>query len=384
MELLSEDVLPEEAVELKRRAREFAADHVKPNAADYFASCEYPMDIVEAARNEDLVVHEISPKYGGKGRSLAEVVAVLEEFFKADAGLGLALGGQAFGTPILEEFGTEAQKEIFLRPVAEYDAISGMAVSEPDTGSDLTGMQTTAERDGDEWVLDGEKYWIGNGVHADWITVYARTGDGEDRHGNHSLIVVPTDTPGYTAERIPEKMGMRASEQTHITFDDCRVPEANLIGEEGDGFRMLAEFFNHGRARVAAHGVGLAAAAIEEAWSFVHDREEFGQSVSDFQSVQHDLADMRTEFESARSLLWRTVNRMRAGEDAELWASMAKLKATETATECAETGIGLHGGWGVLDESRIARVYRDARHPVVYEGVNPIQRDIVYANYESR
>ena len=382
MDLLTEELVPAGARDAKRRAREFAAEHIEPNAAHYFRTGEYPMDVVRAARDAGLVAHEIDPEYGGRGRSLAEVVAVIEEFFRADAGLGLALVGQAFGTPILEEFGTAEQKETYLRPVAEGRAITGMAISEPETGSDLAGVETTAERDGDEWVLNGEKYWIGNGVSADWITVYARTDDTDDRHANHSLFIVPTDADGYEAEPIPEKMGMRASEQAHITFDDCRIPAANLIGERGNGFRMLAAFFNHGRTRVAGHGIGLAAAAIEEAWDFVHEREEFGRRVAEFQSVRHDLAEMRTEFESARSLLWRTVERMESGADAERWASMAKLKATETATECAETAIGLHGGYGVLDERRIARVYRDARSPVIYEGVSAVQRDIIYENFQ--
>ncbi|WP_435127070.1 acyl-CoA dehydrogenase family protein [Halobaculum sp. D14] len=381
MELLEESVVPPEARDVKRRAREFAETHIEPNAADYFRSGDYPTDVVEAAHDAGLVAQEIPEAYGGHGRPLSAVVATIEEFFRADAGIGLALVGQSFGTAIVEEFGSDAQKEAYLRPVAEGDATAGMAISEPDTGSDLAGMTTRAERDGDEWVIDGEKYWIGNGVSGDWISVYVRTEDGDDRHGNHSLLVVPTDADGYHAEHVPEKMGMRASEQAHITFDDCRVPAENLVGERGDGFRMVAEFFNHGRARVAGHGIGLAAAAIEEAWEFVHDREEFGRHVSDFQSVQHDLADMRTEFEAARSLLWRTVDRMESGEDAELWASMAKTKATETATDCAETAVQLHGGRGILDDRRVARVYRDARMPVIYEGVSAIQRDIIYRNF---
>ncbi|WP_424008972.1 acyl-CoA dehydrogenase family protein [Haloferax denitrificans] len=381
MELLEESVVPEAARPVKRQAREFADEHIVPARAERFQSGEYPTSIVEAAREEGLVAMEIGEEHGGQGRSLSEVVAVIEEFFRADAGIGLALVGQSFGTNILEAFGTEAQKRGYLRPVAEGEVTTGMAISEPDTGSDLAGMETAATKEGDEWVLDGEKYWIGNGVSADWITVYAKTDESGDRHGNYSLFLVPTDAPGYEAEYIPEKMGMRASEQAHITFDGCRIPEENLLGPRGDGFRMVAEFFNHGRARVAGHGIGLAAAAIEEAWAFVHDRKEFGKEVSEFQSVQHDLAEMRTEFESARSLLWRTVERIESGEDARKWGSMAKLKATETATECAETGIGLHGGRGILDDQRISRVYRDARMPVIYEGVSAVQRDLIYRNF---
>ncbi|ELZ28765.1 acyl-CoA dehydrogenase [Halogeometricum pallidum JCM 14848] len=381
MDLLGESVVPANAIDTKRRAQSFAREHVKPAAGEYFESGEYPMDVIEAAREKGLVAQEISKEYGGAGRSVGEAVATAEEFFRADAGIGLALMGQSFGTGILEQFGTEKQKDTYLRPIAAGEMITGMAISEPETGSDLAGMETSATKEGSEWVLNGEKYWIGNGVEADWILVYVCTEETDDRHDNHSLFIVPTDSDGYDAEHIPKKIGMHASKQSHITFENCRVPQENLVGERGEGFRMVAEFFNHGRTRVAAQGIGLAAAAIEEAWAFVHDREEFGRSVSDFQSVRHDLADMRTQFESARTLLWHAVERLESDEDAAEWAAMAKLNATETAADCAQTAIRLHGGWGVLDESRIGRIYRDVRMPMVYEGVSEIQRDIVYENF---
>jgi alkylation response protein AidB-like acyl-CoA dehydrogenase len=380
-DILSATVVPEAARDLKAHARRFAAAEIDPVAGEYFASGTYPDDVVAAANDAGLVAQEIDAAYGGPGRSLAEIVATIEELFRADAGIGLAIVGQSFGTSILQEFGTETQRERYLPAVASGTMRTGMAISEPDTGSDLAGMETEARLDGDEWVLDGEKYWIGNGVSADYITVYARTEDSEDRHGNHSLILVPTDAPGYAAEPIPEKIGYRASEQAHIVFDGCRVPEENLLGERGNGFRMVAEFFNSGRVRAAAHAIGLAAAAIEEAWSFVHGREEFGRHVADFQSVQHDLAEMRMEFESARALLWQAVEHVGADEDAERWAAMAKAKATETAAECAETAMKLHGGRGVLSEERVARVYRDVRLPMTYEGVGAIQRDLIYRNF---
>jgi alkylation response protein AidB-like acyl-CoA dehydrogenase len=239
-------------------------------------------------------------------------------------------------------------------------------------------MTTAAERVEEGWRLNGEKYWVGNGVEADWVTVYAKTGEKEDRYANYSLFLVPTDTAGYEAEHIPEKMGMRASKQAHIVLDDAVVPEENLLGTEGGGFYVLAEFFNHGRVVVGGHGLGLAAAAIEEAWSFVHEREAFGRTVNEFQAVQHSLADMRTEFEAARALNWRAAEKVASGEDAGLWAAMAKTKSTEVAVDCAERGMQLHGGRSVLLENRISRVYRDVRIPVIYEGANEIQRNLIY------
>ncbi|WP_256299217.1 acyl-CoA dehydrogenase family protein [Haloarchaeobius salinus] len=379
MELLEESLVPEEARDVKAEAREFAAEHIEPNARECFQRGEYPWEILEAGQEAGLVAQDIPEEYGGRGLALSEILAMAEEFYRADAGIALTLQLASFGCEILYEYGDEDQKEEYLRPVAEGDQISGLAVSEPDTGSDLAGMEMTATKEGDEYVLDGEKYWIGNGVEGDWITVYARTGDDEDnRYGNHSIFIVPTDIDGYEAEHIPEKMGFRASKQAHITFDGARIPAENLVGHEGNGFMMLADFFNHGRIVVAGHGLGLAAAAIEEAWEFVHDREQFGRSIGDFQSVQHDLADMLLEFESARSLVWRACEKVESGENPGYWAAMAKTKATETATQNAELGMQLHGGRSVLDERRIARVYRDVRIPVIYEGANAIQRNLIY------
>ncbi|WP_137283633.1 acyl-CoA dehydrogenase family protein [Halorussus salinisoli] len=381
MELLVDDIVPEYAREVKHEAREFADEHVAPNAEEYFRDATYPEDVLEAGQDAGLVAQDIGEEWGGRGLDVVQMLAVAEEWFRADAGIALSLQLASFGAEIVEKYGTDDQREEYLRPVAEGEAITGLAVSEPDTGSDLSGMTTTAEKsdDGDEWVLNGEKYWIGNGVEGDWLTVYARTGhDEDDRYGNHSLFIVPTDAAGYDAEHIPEKMGMRASKQAHIVFDDCRIPESNLVGHEGAGFMMLAEFFNFGRVVVSGHGLGLAAAAIEEAWAFVHDREEFGRTIADFQAVQHGLADMRMEFEAARALTYRAAEKVRDGENPSLWAAMAKTKATETATDCAEQGMQFHGGRSILTDRRIARVYRDVRIPVVYEGANEIQRNLIY------
>ncbi|WP_442908190.1 acyl-CoA dehydrogenase family protein [Halobacterium sp. KA-6] len=378
LNLLSEDLVPEHARDVKREARDFATEHIAPNAEEYYRTGDYPWEVLEAGMDAGLVAQDISEEYGGRGLDLEQILAVAEEFYRADAGIALTLQLASFGAEMLEQYGTDEQKEQWLRPVAENDQITGLAVSEPEIGSDLAGMQTTAQKDGDEYVLNGEKYWIGNGVEADWVTVYAKTGDTDDRYMNYSLFVVPTDTEGYVAEHIPEKMGMPASKQAHIVFDDCRIPAENLIGSEGAGFMMLADFFNHGRVVVGGHGLGLAAAALEEAWDFVHEREEFGRHVADFQAVQHGLADMRLEFEAARALNYRAARKVEAYENPGLWAAMAKTKSTEVAVDNAEQGMQFHGGRSILTDRRIARVYRDARIPVIYEGANEIQRNLIY------
>ncbi|MHC3438862.1 acyl-CoA dehydrogenase family protein [Natrialbaceae archaeon A-gly3] len=379
MELLEDSIVPERARDVKAEAREFAAEHIEPNAEEYFRAGEYPWDVLEAGQEAGLVAQDIPEEWGGRGLDLAQLLALTEELYRADAGIALTLQLASFGCEITYEYGTDEQCAEYVQPVAEGDQLSGLAVSEPETGSDLAGMEARAEREGDEYVLNGEKYWIGNGVEADWITVYARTGDDEDnRYGNHSLFIVPTDADGYEAEHIPEKMAMRASKQAHISFEDCRIPAENLIGTEGAGFMLLADFFNHGRVIVAGHGLGLAAAAIEEAWAFVHDREEFGRTVNEFQAVQHGLADAITEFESARALTWRACRKVADRDREGYWAAMAKTKATETAVSVAEQCMQLHGGRSILEDRRIGRVYRDVRVPVIYEGVNEVQRNLIY------
>ncbi|WP_416839572.1 acyl-CoA dehydrogenase family protein [Haloferax sp. DFSO52] len=378
MELLDESIVPEHAREVKQEAREFAEEYIAPVAEDYYESGEYPRDVLEAGMDAGLVAQDISEAYGGRGFDLQQILALSEELYRVDAGIALTLQLASFGCEILQHYGSEDQKENWLRPVAENDMISGLAVSEPQTGSDLAGMKTTAEQTEDGYVLNGEKYWVGNAVEADWLTVYAKTGDTGDRYSNYSMFIVPTDTPGYDAEHIPEKMGMRASKQGHIVFDDCEVPDENLIGTEGGGFYMLADFFNHGRIIVGGHGIGLAAAAIEEAWTFVHDRNAFGRTVSEFQAVQHILADMRMEFEAARALNWRAAEKVENNEDAGFWAASAKTKSTEMAVDVAERGMQLHGGRSVLNEYKISRIYRDVRIPVIYEGANEIQRNLIY------
>ncbi|WP_254822380.1 acyl-CoA dehydrogenase family protein [Haloglomus halophilum] len=380
LDLLEASLVPEHARHVKAEAREFAQEHIAPNAEAYYDSGDYPWEVLEAGMDAGLVAADVPEAYGGRDWDLYQILAAAEEFYRADAGIGLTLQLASFGAEMTAEYGTEAQKAEYLAPVGRNEQITGLAVSEPETGSDLAGMTTSAEKQGDEWVLNGEKYWVGNGVEADWVTLYAKTGDDPDnRYGNYSMFIVPTDAPGYEAEHIPEKMGMRASKQAHIVLDDCRIPETNLLGEEGAGFYMLAEFFNHGRIVVGGQGLGIAAAAVEEAWEFVHGRNAFGKQINEFQAVQHTLADMRLTFEQARSLNWRAAEKVVENEKAGLWASMAKVASTEAAVDCSERGMQLHGGRSIFTDRRIARTYRDARIPVIYEGANEIQRNLIYS-----
>ena len=378
MELLDDSIVPENARQRKQAARAFAADTIEPVVEEYYAAGEYPWDVLAAAMDAGFVAQHIGSEYGGRGDDLATLLAITEEFFRVDAGIALTIQLAGFGCDLLERYGTDQQKRQYLRPVAENDQLSGLAVSEPETGSDLAGMTTEATTVDGGYELNGEKYWVGNAVEADWLTVYAKTDDSDDRYSNYSVFVLETDREGYHAEHIPEKIGMRASKQGHVVLEDCFVPETNLIGTGGGGFYMLAEFFNKGRVVVGGHGLGLAAAAIEEAEAFIQKREAFGRTVDEFQAVQHTVADMRLRFESARGLVWRACRKVQAGENPGYWAALAKTQATETAVFCAERSMQLHGGRSVFADRRISRIYRDVRIPVIYEGANEIQRNLIY------
>ncbi|PSP15570.1 acyl-CoA dehydrogenase [Halobacteriales archaeon QH_10_67_13] len=334
MELLSPTPVPTEARDAKAAAREFANEHVRPRAQEFDASGAFPHEIVREAQAAGLAGSYVPAEHGGAGWTLADRLGVIEEWFRADGGIGLSLQLVDFGAKVLMMAGSPEQKAEWLPPVGDGDVITGLAATEPAGGSDLAGMTTTARREGDEYVLDGEKYWTSNGAVADWIVVYAQTG--EPGHDGYSLFVVPTDTDGYEAEPITDKMGLRASQQARVQLSGVRVP---------------------------------------------HDRDLYDAPVADKQTVRHRLVEMREQFEAARALTWQACEHVMAGEDAPFWASLAKSHATRTAEEIAATATQLHGGEGLREENRINRVYRDAKYPPVYEGANAVQRDLAYGHW---
>ncbi|MFC7057410.1 acyl-CoA dehydrogenase family protein [Halovenus salina] len=379
MDLLSEAPIPDATLDTKAAAREFASEHVRPRSAEFDAPGEYPLEVVQEAQSAGIAGVYVPEEHGGAGWTLADRLAVVEELFRADGGIGLALQLVDFGAKVVTMTGSPDQQAEWLPPVAAGDEISGLAATEPAGGSDLAGMTTTAHRDGDEYVLDGEKYWTSNGVVADWIVVYAQTG--EPGHEGYSLFVVPTDTPGYDADAITDKMGLRASQQARITLDSVRVPAANRLGPEGSGFYQLASFFNYGRIAVAGHGIGLAAAALETAWEYVHDRELYDEPVAEKQTVRHQLVEAREEFGAARALTWQACDHVMADEHPAFWASLAKSHATRAAENIAQTAVQLHGGEGLREQNRVNRIYRDAKYPSIYEGANAVQRDLAYGHW---
>jgi len=363
---------PERAV--RGTAREFAEGEIAPVAREHEESGEWPRAVWEKAVETDLVGAGIPTEYGGAGLSQVGQCLLLEEMSRVDAGVAAALG-TAFGTRMVREYGTEAQKEWILRGVAEGELIGALGNTEPDHGSDAAAIETRAEPDGDEYVITGTKRFITHGTVADYVLTTARTGG--PGHGGISAFIVETDREGFVVEREIDTMGWNATETAELRYEGVRVPAENLVGEENRGFYQLMDFFEAERVGIAAQALGIAAGCLEEAVGYVQEREQFGQPIADFQAVQHTLADMAVKVEAARRLTYDAARALDAGETPRKLASMAKLYASEIAEEVASDAVQLHGGNGYTREYPVERQYRHAKIYQIGEGASAVQRDII-------
>ncbi len=363
---------------IRAAVREFGAEQIRPVAREHDESGSYPADLRREAAELDLVAPPIPEEYGGAGMDTLSSIIVTEELWRADPGIGSAVGSAGFGTSMILSFGDEWMKEEWLPAIADGEAVSCSCISEPAHGSDVAGMETTAERDGDEWVIDGTKMWITNGTVADVAVVMAKTDPGEGHRGITALLV-PTETDGFEPTKIDNKLGIRASDLAEIVLDGVRVPEDNVIGEVDAGFYQLMDFFASGRVGVAAQAVGAAQGALDAASDYATEREQFDQPIAEFQAIRHKIAEMATDVEAARSLTYRAAARVEEGADDEAvrLASMAKLFASERAVEVADEGLQVHGGAGYVTDHPAERFYRDARITKIYEGTSEIQKNII-------
>ena len=371
--------LTDEQKQLREEVRKFADEEIRPVATEHDVDESYPHEAADKAADMGLLAPHVPVEYGGIGYSSLENAILTEELFAADPGIGLCISSAGFGAEALMEFGTEAQKERVLPEVTAGDAVMGSAISEPQAGSDVTSVATRAEKDGDEWVINGSKMWITNGTVADYFVVVCETDpDIDDRYSGYSQILVEGDRDGLTRDKITGKLGIRASDTAELRFDDVRVPEENLIGQRGMGFLQLMQFFDETRTAVAAQGVGIARGAAERALEYAEEREQFGRSISDFQAIKHKLAEMHTNTEAARWLTYRSAWAVdnEAGDLTAL-ASMAKEFASRTAVEVADEAVQVHGGAGFVNDHDVERLYRDAKITQIYEGTTEIQKNIV-------
>jgi alkylation response protein AidB-like acyl-CoA dehydrogenase len=363
---------------IRQAVREFGEEEMRPVAREHDENKSYPEDLRRQAAELDFVAPHIPEEYGGAGMDMLGRVVVTEELWRADPGIGSAIGSAGFGTSMILEYGDEWMKEEWLPRIASGDSASSTCISEPAHGSNVAGMETRAEKDGDEWVIDGNKMWITNGTVADVAVVMAKTDPGEGHRGITAFLV-PTDTPGYRSTKIDNKLGIRASDLGEIQLDDVRVPERNVVGEVDKGFYQLMDFFASGRTGVASQAVGAAQGALDAAKEYAGEREQFDQKISEFQAIRHKIADMATNTEAARSLTYRAAGAIDEGaeDEAVRFASMAKLFASETAVDVADEGLQVHGGAGYVTDHPAERFYRDSRITKIYEGTSEIQKNII-------
>jgi alkylation response protein AidB-like acyl-CoA dehydrogenase len=371
--------LSDEQKQVRDEVRRFAENEIEPVAAEYDREETFPHDVHDEAAELGFVGASVPVEYGGIGYDYLTNAIIVEELFAADPGIGLSISSAAFGADALSEFGTEKQKEEYLRPVATGEAIMGSAISEPDVGSDVSSVSTSAEKDGDEWVIDGNKMWITNGSVGDFFVVLCETDpDAEGRYNGFSQIIVESDRDGFEAEKITGKLGIRASDTAELVFDGVRVPEENLLGTRGAGFLQLMQFFDETRTAVAAQGVGIARGAAERALEYAQEREQFGRPISEFQAIQHKLADMYTRTEAARQLTYKSAWSVdHADDQLTRLASMAKEYASRVAVDVADEAVQVHGGAGYVDDFDVERFYRDAKITQIYEGTTEIQKNII-------
>ena len=363
---------------IRKAVREFGEDELKPVAREHDEGQIYPEDLRRKAAELDFVAPHVPEEYGGAGMDMIARCIVTEELWRADPGLGSAIGSAGFGSSMLLKYGDEWMKEEWLTRITAGESASCSCISEPAHGSNVAGMETTAEKDGDEWVIDGNKMWITNGTVADVAVVMAKTSPSEG-HKGITAFLVPTDRDGWQPTKIDNKLGIRASDLAEIVIDDVRVPERNVIGEVDAGFYQLMDFFASGRTGVAAQAVGAAQGAFDAALEYAGEREQFDQKIGEFQAIRHKLAEMATDIEAARSLTYRAASQVEQDnpDQAAKYASMAKLFASEHAVDVADEALQVFGGAGYVTDHPAERYYRDARITKIYEGTSEIQKNII-------
>jgi alkylation response protein AidB-like acyl-CoA dehydrogenase len=363
---------------IRDAVRDFGESEVRPVAKEYNEEGRYPEELRQAAADLDLVAPHIPEEYGGAGMDRVSTVIVTEELWRTDPGVGGAIAAADFGTGMILEYGDEWMKEEVLPRITGGETPIATGISEPAHGSNVAGMETRAERDGDEFVIDGEKTWITNGTVADVYVVMAKTSP-EDGHAGITAFLTEADRDGIEASRITNKLGIHAQDTAEIRFDGLRVPEENVVGEVDRGFYQLMEFFAPARADVAGQATGVAQAALDAAVAYAKEREQFDQPIAGFQAIRHRIAEMATDIEAARSLAYRACSAIDAGDtdEATRLASMAKLFASEHAVDVTDEAIQVHGGAGYVDDHPVERYYRDARVTKIYDGTSEIQKNII-------
>src|SRR6516162_976136 len=369
--------LSEEQKMIRDTARDFAAREVAPKAAELDKTGRWPGEIIKKMAELGLMGVAIPQEYGGAGMDALSYALAMEEVSAACASSGviMSVNNSLFCDPVYK-FGNDEQKKRILAPVARGDKLGCFGLTEPMSGSDAQTMVTTAEKSSGGWRINGAKNWITNGPHADWIVVFAVT----DRSGpkvRHTAFLVERGTKGYTQNPPDHKLGIHAAHSCTVFFENCEVPEANVLGPVGDGFKVAMATLDGGRIGIACQAIGIARAALERSVAYAKERKSFGVPIAQHQAIQFMLADMATQVDAARLLAWRAAKMKDKGVRHTAESAIAKLYASEMATRVTHKAIQVHGGYGYSTEFPVERHYRDARITELYEGTSEIQRIVI-------
>jgi short-chain 2-methylacyl-CoA dehydrogenase len=371
--------LTDEQRQIRNLVRAFARDEIAPRAAAYDESGEFPYDLISGMAKLGLFALPFEESVGGAGAGFLSYCLAMEEIARADAAVAITYeAAVSLGISPIVSFGTAEQQQRWLPQLLSGERLWSFGLTEPEAGSDAAGTQTRAERRDGEWVINGGKSFItnaGTDISAGvTITAVTGTADGEREI---SAIAVERGTPGYAQAPKYRKLGWRASDTRELIFDDCRVPQSNLIGTQGGGYRQFLQILEGGRVAIAALSVGLAQACLDASLTYSSQRRQFGQPIARFQATQFKLADMATQIELSRLMTWRAAAAIDAGQSPVPYASMAKLHASEVATACANQAVQIHGGYGFMEESPVARYYRDVKASEIGEGTSEVQRILI-------
>ena len=362
---------------IRDAVRSFAREQLAPHAAQWDRDAAFPAEALKGMAALGLYGVTVPEQWGGAGLDTVSLAIALEEIAAGDGACStiISVNNSVVCGPILA-YGSEAQKEQWLKPLAGGAMLGCFCLTEPHVGSDASAIRASARLEGGEWVLNGVKQFITSGKNADVAIVFAVTDKGAGKKGISGFIV-PTDAPGYVVSRIEHKLGQRASDTAQIVLENCRIPAANLLGAEGEGYRIALSNLEGGRIGIAAQAVGMARAAFEAALAYAKERESFGKPIIEHQAVNFRLADMATQIEVARQMVWHAASLRDAKQPCLKEASMAKLFASEMAEKVCSDAIQIHGGYGYVNDFPVERIYRDVRVCQIYEGASDIQRLVI-------
>lgn len=365
---------------IKEMARKFAQEVLAPSANERDEKEEFPYDAIKQMGELGLLGMMVSEKYNGSGLDTVSYVLAMEEISKVDASAGVIMSvNNSLVCYGIQEWGSEFQKEKYLKQLATGQMLGAFALSEPEAGSDASNQKTVAIRDGDYYILNGTKNFITNGANANLVLVIAATDKSKGAHGI-SAFIVEKGIPGFEVAKKEKKLGIRSSDTVSLSFTDCRIPAENRIGEEGFGFKFAMRTLDGGRIGIAAQALGIAQASFEASLKYSKERKAFGQLISEFQAIQFKLADMATKIEAARLLTLKAAALKDANEPYGMASSMAKLYASKVAVDAALEAIQIHGGYGYIKDYPVERYLRDAKITEIYEGTSEVQRIVISRN----